>query len=241
MSRVFRLEDKNVRSVWIPPFEVSEEVSLGADQVDPEESLRQARHEAELIKERAEKEAASILQNAESKYLEYCEQAKQSGFKIGCKEGFHKGLQETRAIVNQAQETLESSKKAFETYVKESEPKLLALVLDIAEKIVGESLSYDPELILSMLRNGIEVIGDERQFSLRVNPQLVALLEGGKDKLQGQYGNRPIEIIGDQSVSTGVIVETPAGQVDATLDAQIKNIARAIGEAKNRLGEGRIL
>jgi flagellar assembly protein FliH len=234
LSRVFRLEDRNIGSVWIPPFEVATDAPL---KIDVDGTIEQAMCEADEIRERAQQEAASILENAKLKSIEDCEQAKRSGFEQGFKEGYASGLEEAQKLAGQAQDALDSCRDTYDRYLKKAEPKLLALALEVARKIVGESLTYDPDLIFSMLRQGIEAIGDARKFSLHVNPQLVALLEGGKEKLQGQYSNRSIEVIGDESISEGAVVETPTGHVDATLDAQITNIARAIGEARNRLGE----
>ena len=37
--------------------------------------------------------------------------------------------------------------------------------------------------------------------------------------------------------SEGAILETPSGQIDATVETQIENIAKAIGEARNCVGE----
>ncbi len=234
MSRVFRLEERNIGSVWIPAFEPAEENPV---KIDVDATIDEAMCEAAEIKERAQKEAALILENAKLKSVEDCEQGKRSGFEQGFKEGYASGLEEAQKLADQAQDTLDSCKDAYTKYLKGAEPKLLALALEVARKIVGDSLTYDPDLIFSMLKQGIESIGDVRKFSLRVNPQLVAILEGGKEKLQGQYSNRSIEIIGDDSISEGAIVETSSGHIDATLDAQITNIARAIGEARNRVGE----
>ncbi len=231
LSRVFRVETGG--SVWIPAFQADDEPF----ETGREEVLEQARYEALAIRRQAEKEAALVVENAELKAVEYRKQSEKAGFDEGFKSGLHTGLNEAQSLVDQAGQILEASKNARARYVEQAEPKLLALVLEVARKVVGESLSYDPELIISMLRQGIEAIGDERRFSLRVNPKLVAFIEGGKEGLQRQFGAEIVEVIGDHSISAGAIVETSHGQIDATIDTQIENLAKAIGEARNCAGE----
>lgn len=238
MSRVFRVAAGG--SVWIPAFE-PEVVEVEHEPIDIEVSLeallQQARLEAAAIRQQAEEDANLILQRARQEALECRKQAEIEGFDNGYKSGLTQGLDEAQRFVDQAKEVLEASKQAYGKYIQESEPKLLALVLEVARKIVGEALAHDPELIISMLRQGIEAMGDERRFVLRVNPRLLAFVEGTKQGLESEFGVEITEVIGDPSISAGAIVETPSGQIDATVETQIENLARAIAEARNRVGE----
>lgn len=240
MSRVFRVEAGG--SVWIPAFRpnVVEAEPVDVDvavEVSREELLEQARQEASALKRQAEEEANRILERARLEAVQRLEQAEREGFDAGYRAGLDKGLDQAQAFVEQAREALAASREAYNRYIEEAEPKLLALVLEIAQKVVGQALTHDPELILSMLRQGIEAMGDERQFLLRVNPKLIAFVEGTKQGLEREFGVEITEVIGDPSVSEGAILETPSGQIDATVETQIENIAKAIGEARNCMGE----
>ncbi len=233
MSRVFRVE--GCRTVWIPP--AYEEKHEDLPEIDPEEILNKASSEALTMEKEARRQAALIIEDAQKKGLEYRKQAERLGFEAGYKKGTAKGLSEAQELINQARAVLEASKEAYDMYIEQMEPKLLALALEVARKIIGESLSHDPELVFSMLRQGLDAIGDEHEFTLRVNPKLVALIEGGKQEFQTQHNIRSIEVVGDDFISDGLIVETSCGQIDATVETQIENIAKAIGEARNHIGE----
>lgn len=83
----------------------------------------------------------------------------------------------------------------------------------------------------------MEALGDERRLLLRVNPKLLAFVEGTKQGLEREFGVEITEVIGDPSISAGAVVETPSGQLDATIETQIENLAKAIGEARNCEGD----
>jgi len=233
LSRVFRSEDKKITSVWIPSLELeSDEDFQGArSTVALEEPSLQI---SDMI-ERAREEALSIVEDAEVKSKLLCERAKQEGFKQGYNAGFQEGLNQAEELIMQAREALAQSQRTFEEYLQKCEPYLLALVIEIAEKVIGTSIDYDPELIFPMIRKGIEALGEESNITIRVNPEFAALLEGGKQGLEGQFNSKTIEIVADPSISTGAIVESPHGQADVTLDTQLRKIAEAIGEARMRL------
>lgn len=238
MSRVFRVEAGG--TVWIPAFRRKIEEEEPADarvRISAEDLLEQARREAAAIRHKAEQEACNILEDARRQSLEICRQAEKQGFDAGYKAGFSQGLDQAQGYVEKAKQALESAQQAYARYIEQAEPKLLALVLEVAKKVVGEAITYDPELIISMLRQGIEAMGDERKFVLRVNPKLVAFVQSSKQGLEREFGVEITEVVGDPSVSAGAILDTPSGQIDATVETQIENLARAIGEARNCVGE----
>lgn len=236
MSRVFRVGTGG--AVWIPVFqpEVVQDEPLDTGP-SREELLEQARREASAIRQQAEEEANLILEKARLEAVECRKKAEREGFDTGYRSGLDKGLDEAQRFVEQAREALAASREAYAKYIYDAEPKLLALVLEAAKKVVGEALTHDPELIISMLRQGMEALGDERRLLLRVNPKLLAFVEGTKQGLEREFGVEITEVIGDPSISAGAVVETPSGQLDATIETQIENLAKAIGEARNCEGD----
>lgn len=234
MSRVFRSETTNTRPVWIPSLEFD---SVNRDESDESDSLlvlEETSMQVTELLESAKAEAHEIVEEAKKKASEYHEESRKAGFSQGYNEGFQKGLSEAEQLISQAKKVLEQSKTAFSQYLETCEPYLLAMTLEIAKKIVGDAIQCDPEIALSMIRQAISVLDDESSITINVNPEIVAIIEGSKQNLDGQYNNRSIEVVGDPSISIGALLESPIGQVDATIETQIANIARAIGEARTR-------
>lgn len=241
MSRVFRLEERKVRPVFIPA------ISLEEKRDELKEDLKaqadQTRRNATELLARAREEAAEILKSAREKAQQEAaralEKAKAQGYQEGYRQGYESGLAAAQTYVEEAEKALSSARELFDQMLQEKEPEILALCLEIASKIVGESLRQDSELILGIVKQAMDSMRSERHFSIQVNPRFVAILEGQKDFLMNQYGAKSVEVVADDTMGDGAIVKTPHGSVDARVETQIVNIARALKEAMSRSGECR--
>ncbi len=136
--------------------------------------------------------------------------------------------------MKQAEETLELATDAFQAMLTESEPKLLALALATARRVSSDALRSDPDVVLDLIRKGMDALRDEREFSLRVDPKLLSIVEGAREDLGKEFGARSLEVLGDSTVEDGSLVRTPHGFVEATIGAQIENLASALAEARKR-------
>ncbi|HHY35537.1 MAG TPA: hypothetical protein GX510_07910 [Firmicutes bacterium] len=204
--------------------------------------LEEAKRAADEIIESARREAQNILESAAREREEVLQRAHREGYEAGYKEGLEDAATEGESLLLQAREALEDARSSLPVMLKELEPRILALCLEIGRKVLGRELREDPETILDMARQGLKALKDEREFSLRVNPSLVALLDGSKDELIAEFSAKSFEVIGDEEIPPdGVVVKSPHGLVDARIETQITNIARAIGELRQKaaaLGEG---
>jgi flagellar biosynthesis/type III secretory pathway protein FliH len=110
----------------------------------------------------------------------------------------------------------------------------IRLGLEIAEKILGEQVRLDPEMIASVAKRAVSQIRWCRSVTIRANPKDVETLRGARKELMAALTNvSDIEVIEDAEVSRGgCLVDTELGQIDATLDSQLAAIERALtGEA----------
>jgi len=239
LSRLFRIEEKK-SPVFIPGMALLEAKRRPLEQDASIRALEAERKALEIVKS-AEAEASQILSKAKEAAEKASFEARRDGFQDGYREGYREGLEsglkDAEKYLEEAKKALGAAKESFEAILEEREPELLALSLEVAKRIVGDALREDPELILGMLRRGIEALGDEREYSIRVDPHLVAFLAGQKEELVKQYNAKSLEIMGDPSVGEGLIIETPHGTVDARVLSQIENIASAIKEARKKSRE----
>ncbi len=227
MSRVFRIESAG--SVYQPMFKPQNK-SL---ETSGEKILERARQDALNIQREAKIKAEKILDKARLRAIECQQKAETEGYSSGYKSGVDKGLANGHKLLEEAKNIFQNSKDIFSKRLEKSESQLLALVLEITQKLVGEALFQDPEVVISLLKKSIESSGGKDKVSVRVNPKLVAFVEGGRESLFRESGTKIVDVIGDQSVSSGAIIETQSGVIDATLETQIENLAKAIGEARN--------
>ena len=228
MSRLFRAQKKAPRTVQVTKRHKGEVPQ------DPALLLQDAERRAAEMLAAAAKKAASLAESAAADRARLREEAS----KAGCSEGYKAGLQQASDLLRDAGQALASAREAFDRMKKEAEPRLLALALDTAKRVTSEALAVSPDILLDMVRKGMEALKDEREFSLRVDPALISLVEGATDDLGRQFAARSIEVVPDDSVKNGAVVVTPHGFVDVTLESQIRNISVALAEARKRaLGE----
>ncbi len=197
---------------------------------DPSDILEKAKARARSLIENAKEQAVAVLDEAK---LAASEQ-RENGFRQGYDEGFEAGLREAQSLVEQAQNTLELAEKQFTDFLRASEPKLLALALEIASRILHEELSCDPSKNIDIVRKGMDALRDEKEFSLIVNPALLELMEESKEQLKKESGASSVEIVGSTQIEDGVVIQTPGGFLDATLKTQIENVAKALFAAKRQ-------
>ena len=230
MSRVFRSLDKTPKPVSIS----GSRTSLRLEPKDPEALVREARARSDEILASAREEASRLLSEAREEVSAITKRASEEGYSEGYERGLQDGLRQVSALAEQAQSALENARSAFEQMMREAEPKLVALALEAARRVAAQEIRIDPAVLLEMVRRGMDALRDEREFSLRVDPQLVAIIEGSREQLSREYAVRSMEVVPDPAVKDGVVVGTPHGFVDLTIEAQIRNISEALAEARRR-------
>jgi flagellar assembly protein FliH len=238
LSRLFRIQERNVRSVWIPQIVVNDVIETNDDCDNCCEPSVNAAEEARMLLEQAKEQAENLLDEACKEAREIMKQTYQRGLEEGRRKGMEEGLEHAEVLVKQAEELVQSAKEEIEKQIRETEPKLLALAIEAAKKLVGDCLNLDPRPVLDMIRRGINALQDEREFSIIVNPSLVSFLKEHKETICGEFNARDIEFLGDEDVEHGIKIKTKHGIVDLTLDSQIRNIASAIAEARQGLTDG---
>jgi len=178
------------------------------------EQLRQeAAVEAELIRQRAERE----------------------GFEAGRRAGWEEGQRLAQQMVAEAQEMLEQARAEREKILAELEGEIIGLALSIARKILRHEVSLDQEIVLRLAREVLGRLREEETVSLRVNPVDVGTLEAGREQLaMAAPWVKQLELAEDPSVEPGgLVVETVHGRYDGRLEAQLRRVEEAL-----RSGDG---
>lgn len=233
MSRVFRTQTKAPRSVQ---GRRTSQRNVEAF-LDPEVVIEEAQSRAREILAGAQVEAAYLTEQAEVEARKTREDAHAKGLTEGLRDGREAGFAQAAQIISEAGEALGAAREAFEKMASDAEPKMLALALDTARQVASEGLSADPAVALDLIRKGMRAVKDEREFSLHVDPALLALVEGASPDLARDYGARSLEVVPDDAARSGAIIHTPHGFVDVTLESQIRNIATALAESRKRAQE----
>ncbi|MFL5274391.1 MAG: FliH/SctL family protein, partial [Anaeromyxobacteraceae bacterium] len=109
-----------------------------------------------------------------------------------------------------------------------AEGDLVELAFAVAERVVGAAAERG--IVVAIARRALEAARDRSHVTLRAHPADLAVLGAAEAELSAQLARAPgVALRGDPAVARGgVIVETEAGSVDATLAAQLGALRRAV-------------
>lgn len=169
---------------------------------------------------------AEAREEAERKVKEAFEEGHRRGTEAGLAE-FREAVKESAAALGQAASAIEAANTAF---LESLEPQVIALVREIAGRVVRREVRTDAALIETTAREALARLARAERVVVRVNPgdlealrtQQVALLEEFKGILD-------IEVQADGDVgSGGCLAESKEVLVDALVDTQLGELLRAL-------------
>ena len=144
-------------------------------------------------------------------------------------EGRAAGLADARAQSEQALEALACALQSVEELRSEVvaaiERDAVELSLRLSEQILSGALSVQPERVLDVARGALRRLADRHRVTVVVNPADLELLSESVEGLKATLGG--IEHCGvqtDRRVGRGgAIARTEAGEIDASIDAQMRS------------------
>ncbi len=219
---------------------------LEAAREEAAELIVAATSESRVLRDQVEEDAqaeraASIAQREEilDEAHVAAERIKDDTRELAHNEGFDQGHLEG---VAQAQSELEeklgiATRIAANAIVdrrdllKDAESEVVRLSVHIARRIISRELRTDPSLIRDIAESALRFVTEDGTVKLRINPEDHAELRSYWTRAHspGEMG-RTFEIVPDPVIGRGgVIFETRSGTVDARLETQLDEIARALG------------
>jgi flagellar assembly protein FliH len=111
--------------------------------------------------------------------------------------------------------------------IRQTERQMVQLALAIARRVVRREVTVDHDLTLMMARVALDRLGDSTSVVIRLHPDEYAATIGRPDGVP--WSGSHVSVVADASVSRGgCLVESDFGYVDASVDAQFQEIARAL-------------
>lgn len=183
--------------------------------VEADNILRKANENADQILQYAKIEAQKIKELARKEYI----LEKEKGYKEGLK-----NIQ--KEMATSINETIINS----ERYIHSIEEKITGLVLDTVKKIIGGI--DNSEMVTALVKKSLNVMKNHKQISLRISPMHVDFLNERIDEIVRAYPNiNGIEILADDRLDQNqLILESPVGIVDASIDTQLASIKDAFSK-----------
>jgi len=146
------------------------------------------------------------------------------GFAQGERAGAAAAQQETAALAKKLATTLDDLMRVRNEMIRHTEKQMVQLALAVARRVVHREVSLDANLLVTMMRVALERVSDSARVTVRLNPadhQSVAAAV--------TVANDQVTLTADPRVPRGGCrVESEYGDIDAGVDAQIQEIARAL-------------
>jgi flagellar assembly protein FliH len=178
----------------------------------------------------AEQQAADILRVAREKAAAIEQDAYAKGFEQGEKDGFDYGQQKVTKVIDKIENILLEMTQAKHTLIKQGEKDLLDIVFSISRKVVHTQISIDCDAVREAVLDAMDHAADKSRLTVRINPGDHQYIEGIKPEFFKRFQQiNQINITSDPSINRGgCLVETPYGNVDATVDTQLDQIREAL-------------
>ena len=202
-------------------------------------NLEDLRAEVEAVLAQARADAAETMADAHVQAGALREAAWQEGLHAGRTEARTRAEAEIRAEWAAHKDALRAEMdtltrqigEAREVLWRQQEPEMVALALDIARQVVKTEITQNPEVVRAVLSNALRRLTDKDNVRVRVSVGDAARVkEMRQDLLEVVDGLRHLEILDDRRVGDGgCVIETNAGSIDAKIETQMAEVARALG------------
>ena len=146
------------------------------------------------------------------------EQARCQGKIEALEESVTAHQQQLEKLQMQINEILKDIDAQFKERVVQVEQDAVQLSIDIAKKLIEGAVEINPEYILPILSEAIEKVGTASIRSVRVSPEDLEFMKiiGIENQLKEFDGSWTF--IADNTISSGCVVDSSAGEIDFQLD-----------------------
>jgi flagellar assembly protein FliH len=194
----------------------------------------------------AEDKAASIVTDAERRAKELVSGAEAIGFEKGEAEGFEQGLAKGREqgrveALEEAREQLAQVQAAWSDVAGQwdAQTKQMAIearqvvaefALKMAERLVHRVIEVDQTVIVDQVAGALALVLKPMDVSVSIHPSEHGTLEQAMPQLMAEFDHlEHIHLTEDASVSPGgCLVSYGHGQIDATIETQIRRVVDLI-------------
>jgi flagellar assembly protein FliH len=114
---------------------------------------------------------------------------------------------------------------------RDAEEDVVKLSIAIARRVLHRELTLDPESIGGLIKAALEKIESHELCRVRVHPDQETMIR----TILGRYSPTRIELVADPALGKGdVVFETSQGTVDASVEAQLREIERGLADRLSR-------
>lgn len=188
---------------------------------DARSILDDAREDAEVLRTQAQKEAEELRI-----------QAQKEGYENGLREAHQEIEADRQMAMEQCRQILEEARRTKVKLLESSTADMARLAIAVAKRVISTEVNTNPQIIISVIREAINLLDQPGNFRVYVNPEeiepaLDSLAREEMSKMEKQ--DLANALVADARVGTGgCVIESDQGVVDAQLDTRIAKVEQAL-------------
>ncbi|WLV25760.1 flagellar assembly protein FliH [Aciduricibacillus chroicocephali] len=184
------------------------------------------------LQEQTEAEIAEARSGWESERASYVEAARQEGFEVGLKEGRQEGRSEYDDLIERVNTILGAAQKDYEVTIEKSDHAIIELAIATAQKIMNSKLEEEPDKFAVIVSAAIQEIKDRGTITINLNPTNYEAVLNQKEELERLLTHdAQLQIyLNEEITENGCVIEHAYGQIDASIDTQLKEIRDILHE-----------
>ena len=164
------------------------------------------------------------------------ERIEQEAYQRGFSEGKNVGQQQAKAemqpVLDQLGKSLAALSSLRSRIRAEAEGDLLKLAISIARRVLHRELTLEPESIEGLIRVALEKLQSRELCRIRVHPDQEGTIRNALERFSN---SQKVELVADSSMQCGdVIFETAHGNLDASIESQLREIERGFADRMRR-------
>jgi flagellar assembly protein FliH len=198
-----------------------------------------AAQEAEAIVQQAREQAEHLLQTARREAAQIREDAVREGYA----EGQAQGRAECAADREHVRGLIDAAGAAYQRFCLDQTPALVALATQIAEKLLLEQLSLEPQRVVVLVRHALEHLSASSHIVVHLHPEDLPLVRPHLTLAEADEGaatspsvaasrqSPPVHLRADTTVERGGCwIESDQGEVEATLSGRLERLEQSLRE-----------
>jgi len=211
-----------------PPPKPRADLSEFMDEDMPPELKQKAQQLIEAAKAQANEIAAMAQVEAENIKAVAAEEGYREGID-GADEKFAENIEREIGHVKELMTRLYAYEREL---LEEMQESVMALAIDVAEKIINIQLKKDDIVFVGIVKEAISRLKKDERFALRVSrSEYDRFFKEGGAWLKDEAGCGEFDVIVDPEMRTGgCIVESDSKIIDAGVNLQIKKVKAAFGD-----------
>jgi flagellar assembly protein FliH len=182
--------------------------------------------------ESARRQGAELIAVAREQAEAIAQNAREQGFAAGYAEGTAQAEKAAADLLQHAERTAREVVEYRAQAIADSERELVELALGIAEKVLQRAFETEPERVVDVLRGALRKTFTRDGLTVVCNPADLQRLQAAGPDLAGSLGGlKDLQFVTDRRVAPGgVVVRTPSGDIDATIESQLARLGSVLFE-----------